>query len=81
LVSVVPSQMIFDLGELPQGATLRSVTAGASEAVGRRALRVELTDEVTFSGSPGVDYVVLGDAMSGLGGPRSNESAFAEIRT
>ena len=57
MVSVVSSQMIFDLGELPEGATLRSVTAGASEAAGRRALRVELTDEVTFSGSPGVDYV------------------------
>ncbi len=57
MVGVVSSQMIFDLGELPEGATLRSVTAGASEAVGRRALRVELTDEVTFSGSPGVDYV------------------------
>src|SRR5688572_13559481 len=33
------------------------VTATPSEAGGRRALRVELTDEVTFNGSPGVDYV------------------------
>jgi hypothetical protein len=53
----VMSRRTFDLGELPDSATLHSVTATPSEAGGRRALRVELTDEVTFNGSPGVDYV------------------------
>ena len=57
MVSGVPSQMIFDLDELPEGSTLRSVTAGPGEVSDRRALRVELTDEVTFNGTPGVDYV------------------------
>ncbi len=50
-------QTSVDLGTLPDGATLHSVTARPTEADGRRALRVELTDEVTFHGSPGVDYV------------------------
>ncbi len=46
-----------DLATLPPGATLRSVTAVPGHVAGRDALRVELTDEVTRSGKPHVDYV------------------------
>lgn len=47
----------FDLRKLPDGATLRSVTATPADVAGRRALRVELEDAVTYDGKPGVDYV------------------------
>ena len=50
-------QTTYDLGELPEGSTLRSVTVVPTTIVGRVALRVELTDSVTFDGRPGVDYV------------------------
>ncbi|MGO4858518.1 hypothetical protein [Arthrobacter sp. 2MCAF14] len=47
----------FSLAELPERATLHSVTAAPVEIAGRTALRVELTDAVTLTGTPGVDYI------------------------
>jgi hypothetical protein len=52
-----PKPATYDLADLPTGSVLRSVTAAPEEVAGRRALRVELTDDVTFRGRPGVDYV------------------------
>jgi hypothetical protein len=52
-----PAATTHSLTELPEGATLRTVTAIPAEISGRRALRVELTDAVTLEGKPGVDYV------------------------
>ena len=46
-----------DLAALPEGAVLRSVTATPTIVEGQPALRIELTDAVTFNGRPGVDYV------------------------
>jgi hypothetical protein len=46
-----------DLAALPEGAVLRSVTATPTIVEGQPALRIELTDAVTFDGRPGVDYV------------------------
>jgi hypothetical protein len=51
------AETVYELAELPEESTLRSVTALPAEIAGRRALRVELTDEVTLQGKPGVDYV------------------------
>lgn len=48
---------VYDLDRLPEGSTLRSVTTATATIAGRRALRVELTDTVTFQGTPKVDYV------------------------
>ena len=48
---------VYDLASLPTGSTLRSVTAVPTAIAGRRALRVELTDEVVRRGQPGIDYV------------------------
>jgi hypothetical protein len=45
------------LDHLPEGSGLWSVTAAPADIAGRQALRVELTDTVTFDGKPGVDYV------------------------
>jgi hypothetical protein len=45
------------LDHLPDGSGLRYVTAAPADIAGRQALRVELTDTVTFDGKPGVDYV------------------------
>jgi hypothetical protein len=56
MVSAVPDQTTLDLDELPEGSVLRSVTAVPADVSGRSALRVELTDDVTFNGSPGVSY-------------------------
>jgi hypothetical protein len=39
-------QTSYDLDQLPEGSTLRSVTAAPASIAGRRALRVELTDAV-----------------------------------
>ncbi len=50
-------QTSHELDQLPQGSILRSVTATPADVAGRKALRVELTDAVTFHGKPGVDYV------------------------
>jgi hypothetical protein len=57
MVSALPDQTTLDLDELPGGSVLRSVTAVPAVVSGRSALRVELTDDVTFNGSAGVDYV------------------------
>jgi 3-keto-disaccharide hydrolase len=51
------NQTSYDLDQLPKGSTLRSVTATPAIIAGRRALRVELTDAVTYQGRPKVDYV------------------------
>jgi hypothetical protein len=49
---------MMDLLEvLPVGASLHSVTAVPGVVAGRAGLRVELTDEITAHGIPGVDYV------------------------
>ena len=50
-------QTSHELDQLPEGSILRSVTATPADVAGRKALRVELTDDVTFNGRPGVDYV------------------------
>lgn len=50
------AQYIYPLDELPAGATLHSVTATPVVIEGRAALRVSLTDDVTFNGIPDVDY-------------------------
>jgi hypothetical protein len=47
----------YDLATAPLDSKVRSVTAVPADVAGRRALRVELTDAVTFQGQPGVDYV------------------------
>ena len=52
-----PTPTRHDLAALPQGAVLRSVTATPTIVEDRPALRIELTDAVTFDGRPGVDYV------------------------
>jgi hypothetical protein len=41
------AQTAYELAELPEESTLRSVTAVRADIAGRGALRVELTDEVT----------------------------------
>jgi hypothetical protein len=41
------AQTAYELAELPEESTLRSVTAVPADIARRRALRVELTDEVT----------------------------------
>lgn len=48
--------IVFPLNSLPDGASLESVTALASEVAGRKALRVALTSEAS-AGAPGVDYI------------------------
>jgi hypothetical protein len=45
------------LDALPAGATPHGVTAAPERVDGRACLRVELTDEITRSGVPGVDYI------------------------
>mgnify|MGYP001592866055 CR=1 FL=1 len=45
------------LTDLLVGVRLRSVTAQPATAAGRDALRVELTDDITLNGTPGIDYV------------------------
>ncbi len=50
-------QTSHELDQLPEGSILRSVTAIPAEVAGRKALRIELTDDVTFNGKPGVDYI------------------------
>ncbi|MFT8320063.1 MAG: hypothetical protein ABF649_04090 [Bacillus sp. (in: firmicutes)] len=46
----------YDLGTLPEGAVLQSVTATPVTIEGKQALRVTLTDEVS-KGVPDVDFV------------------------
>ena len=57
MVGDVLDQTTHELDQLPEGSRLRSVTAAPADIAGRQALRVELTDTVTFYGKPGVDYV------------------------
>lgn len=45
------------LAATPAGASCRGVTAHAAQLDDRPALRVELTDQITFDGTWGVDYV------------------------
>jgi hypothetical protein len=50
--------MFFEtLDAVPEGSVLHSVTAAPGSVGGRAALRVELTDEITAHGTPGVHYV------------------------
>lgn len=46
-----------DLTDVPVGAVPHRVTARAATAGGREAVRVELPDEVSRHGLPGIDYV------------------------
>src|SRR5690349_3856040 len=45
------------LADLPDGARPHRVTARPADIPGRPCVRVELPDDVTFHGQPGVDYV------------------------
>ena len=45
------------LADLPDGARPHRVTARPAAIEGRPCVRVELPDDVTFHGQPGVDYV------------------------
>jgi hypothetical protein len=45
-------QTSHELDQLPEGSILRSVTAIPADVAGRKALRVELPDDVTFNGNP-----------------------------
>ncbi len=45
------------LTDLPDGAVAHCVTARAAEVGGRQAVRIELPDEVSLHGRPGIDYV------------------------
>ena len=47
----------YDLTDLPAGAEAHGVTARPAEIGGRRAVRVELPDEVSLHGRPGIDYI------------------------
>jgi hypothetical protein len=54
----VPARITrYPLDTLPDGVTLRSVTAEPSDAAGPPALRVSLTQAVRGDGEPGVDFV------------------------
>jgi Domain of Unknown Function (DUF1080) len=57
MVGGVLDRTTYALDHLSKGSGLRSVTAAPADIAGRQALRVELTDTVTFDGKPGVDYV------------------------
>lgn len=46
----------YSLAEVPEDATLHSVTAVPVEIAGRPALRVSLTEDVALHGTPDVDY-------------------------
>ncbi|GAA3695709.1 hypothetical protein GCM10022204_09440 [Microlunatus aurantiacus] len=45
------------LTDLPDGAVAHRVTARPADVGGRRAVAVELPDEITRHGRPGIDYV------------------------
>ncbi len=51
------TETVYTLEALPEKARLQGVTASPSEAGGRQGLRVELTDDITLHGEPGVDYI------------------------
>jgi hypothetical protein len=56
MTNVNAGSTVLPLDRLPGGASLRSVTAFASEIGGRKALRVALTSEAA-AGVPGVHYI------------------------
>ncbi len=47
----------YALDAIPDGVTLRSVTAEPSDAAGRPSLRIALTEAVRRDGKPGVDFI------------------------
>ncbi len=47
----------YHLTEVPAGAIPHGVTARPAEIDGRAAVRVELLDEISLHGRPGVDYI------------------------
>ncbi len=49
--------IIHPLTDLPVGAVAHGVTARPAEIAGRQAVRVELPDDVSRHGRPGIDYV------------------------
>lgn len=53
----VPHETTHTLASVPEGAIERGVTARPAIIDGRAAVRVELADEITAHGTPGVDYV------------------------
>jgi hypothetical protein len=56
-MDVRPDRTMYALADVPTGATLRSVTAEPSDAAGRPALRISLTEAVRRNGTAGVDFV------------------------
>jgi hypothetical protein len=44
----------YALTDLPDGAVAHRVTARAAETGGRKAVRVDLPDEVSLHGRPGI---------------------------
>jgi hypothetical protein len=52
-----PAETTHRLATVPEGAIENGVTARSSIIDGCASLRVELTDEITAHGTPGVDYV------------------------
>lgn len=49
--------MLFDLTILPPGLQNTSVTSQITDIAGRRALCVQLTEDISLNGKPDVDYV------------------------
>lgn len=49
--------MLFDFTTLPAGLQNKSVTSQITDIAGRRALRVQLTEDLALNGKPDVDYV------------------------
>lgn len=51
------TEIAYSLDTMPEGTRLEGVTARPSKVAGHLALRVELTDEITLNGTPGLDYI------------------------
>jgi hypothetical protein len=49
--------LLFDLTTFPAGLQNNSVTSQITEIAGRLALCVQLTEDITLNGKPGVHYV------------------------
>lgn len=49
--------IIHPLTDLPEGAVAHRITACPATVAGRDAVRVELPDEVSRHGRPGIDYI------------------------
>jgi hypothetical protein len=56
-MDVRPERCVYALDAIPEGVTLRSVTAEPSDAAGRPALRIALTEAVRRDGKPGADFI------------------------